>query len=281
MNYNTLVLSGGSVKTIAMLGVLQYCYDLKLLNVKKYIGTSAGAIICYLLIIGYTPDELLLKLCSSDILENVRYFDIPSMINRTGAMSFSDIQDYLEYLTIEKIGKLITLKDLKTLFNKELIITTYNYTKKITEYISCVNNPDIPCLIAIRMSTCLPLIFPPFKYMDNYYLDGGISDDFPIEYELERVLNNKANNHRLGIVIDPYNETEPSNTIEYIYELLSIPLKITIQDKLVKYNYVDIIKIGNTINLLNFSVKKIEKINLFISGYNIAKDYYNVQNDYE
>ena len=44
--YNTLIISGGSVKAICSLGALQYCDDEKLIdNIDTYIGASAGAII--------------------------------------------------------------------------------------------------------------------------------------------------------------------------------------------------------------------------------------------
>ena len=58
--YSTLLLSGGSVKTFASIGALQYLYDKNLIcNVETLVGTSAGAILCYLLAIGYTPGEIM------------------------------------------------------------------------------------------------------------------------------------------------------------------------------------------------------------------------------
>ena len=57
--YDTLVLSGSSIKGITFLGALQYLYDNSLLkNVKTFVGTSSGAMISFLLIIGYTPVEI-------------------------------------------------------------------------------------------------------------------------------------------------------------------------------------------------------------------------------
>ena len=76
-SYDTLVLSGGSIKGIILLGSLQYFYDNDCLNeVKTYIGTSAGAIICYLLCIGYTPTEILVYLCVHDLLRSMTYFNV-------------------------------------------------------------------------------------------------------------------------------------------------------------------------------------------------------------
>ena len=66
-NYDTLVLSGGSSKGLVILGALQYGYDNYLLNeIETYIGTSAGAITCFLLAIGYSPLEIISYIKSMD-----------------------------------------------------------------------------------------------------------------------------------------------------------------------------------------------------------------------
>ena len=44
-----------------------------------------------------------------------------------------------------------------------------------TEYLSYLNHPNMQCLIALRMSCNLPIIFSQFKYLNCYYLDGGMT----------------------------------------------------------------------------------------------------------
>ena len=81
--YDTLVLSGGGVNGILELGALQYCNDKNLLSsIKTYVGTSIGSIICYLLIIGYTPVEIIVYLCTHNKLleEEVSYFRIQTEV---------------------------------------------------------------------------------------------------------------------------------------------------------------------------------------------------------
>jgi hypothetical protein len=69
-HYDTLVLSGGSSKGIIILGALQYLIDNYLIsNIETYIGTSVGSIICYLLLIGYTPIEIIVYICKNQLLE--------------------------------------------------------------------------------------------------------------------------------------------------------------------------------------------------------------------
>lgn len=277
--YDTLILSGGSVKSISMLGSLQYCYDKKLIqNIKTFIGTSAGAIILYLLCIGYTPLEIIVYLCTNNIFGDVEYLDIVSMMNGGGAISFSKFQEHLEKLTIDKIGYLVTFKDIKENFNKNLIITTYNCTKQKTDYLSYETTPNLPCLIALRMTSSLPLIFDIFKYMDNYYIDGGVGDNFPITYEIKMEDEDKiqVKTHKLGIMIDIFDDNliDPTNIIEYVYKILCIPLKENINNKLEKAKYIDIIKIKNNINPLNFRTNTKDKMELFSIGYNIAHSFF-------
>ena len=192
-DYDTLVLSGGAVRGFITLGGLQYVYEnLYLKHIKTFIGTSVGSMISYLLCIGYTPLELLVYISThSEIFETLRSLDVVDMYNGRGATTFIVVQDILEKLTINKIGHFITLRDLYDQFGKKLICTTYNDTDSKTEYMSYENNPNLPCLTAIRMSCSIPEIFENFNYEGKQYIDGGIGDNFPIqlgEQEGDRVL---------------------------------------------------------------------------------------------
>ena len=113
-DYDTLVVAGGSAKSIVSLGALQYVYDNFLHHhFRYYIGTSAGAMICYLLIIGYTPIEIIVYICTHQLLEKMQNFNIFGLVQGLGACSFNIIQEQLEKMTILKIGYLPTLKDIK------------------------------------------------------------------------------------------------------------------------------------------------------------------------
>lgn len=181
MKYDTLVLSGGGIKGFYLLGALFCAFSRGYINtgIQSYIGTSVGAIICYLLCIGYTPIEIIVRLNSSRLLDKTFDFSVLSLANGKGAMSFGVIHTFLEELTIDKIGKVLTLGRLKEEYGKSLYTTTYNITRNCTEYIGPDNHPDMPCLTAIRLSSNVPFVFEPYKYLDCYYIDGGVTDNFP------------------------------------------------------------------------------------------------------
>lgn len=293
--YNTLILSGGCMKTISTLGSLQYCYETKLLTtIETYVGTSAGAIICFLLVIGYTPIEIITYLCVNNVFKDIT-IDIGGMLNHTGAVSYSIVQDTLEKMTIQKIGYLPTFTDINNIFKRDLVITTFNYTTKELEYLNFKNTPTMPVLVALRMSSSLPLIFEPFLYMNNVYIDGGIAENFPIRYAL------RLNQPRvLGIIIkfeqthnetndinesDETNDTNESitwdldslNILQYIYNLLAIPLDQNLKNCLneIKGNSdMDIISIESSLNPFNFELNTRDKLEYFSDGYNVALNYF-------
>jgi predicted acylesterase/phospholipase RssA len=270
--YNTLIVSAGTIKTIYSLGSLQYCYDMKLLEqISTYIGTSTGAIIVYLLSIGYTPLELIAYMCTHDVFRSFQNINIISLMNKQGVLPFYGFQEHLEQLTINKIGFLPTLNDLYVKFGKKLVLSTYNYTKGEIEYISIDNHADLPCIVALHMSCALPLLFDSFKYMDHYYIDASISESFAIHAIPEE---NKTNT--LGIMIDHVVDTdyESSTIIDYIQNLFTIPLKRLEPDT----ETMDIIHIRpeEEHNFHLFLSTK-EKLDKFSEGYEMAHLYFTSQ----
>ena len=276
INYDTLVLSGGSSKGIIILGALQYAYDNFLLNkVTNYIGTSIGAIICYLLAIGYTPIEIVIYICTNQLFEKIQHFNIVAMINGVGAISFNNIYEHLEKMTIEKLGYIPTFLDLKEKYLKNFICVTYNITEDKTEYLSYENYPNLPCLIGLRMSANLPLIFENYKYGNSFYIDGGITDNFAID------IGDKIGKKVLGILItsdsENFNNNPESSILEFIYKLIFIPISQILEYKLknISDEKCKIIKLCyDKIKFFDFNINSKTKLDFFSFGYeNMKKEF--------
>lgn len=271
-NFDTVVLSGGSVHGIMMLGALQYCDDKYLLkNVTRYVGTSVGAISGYLLAIGYTPIEIMVYICTAQFLDKMKNFNIVNMINGKGATSFSYIHEELEKITIEKIGHLITLGDLYYKHGKELYCATHNLTLDKLEILSYETYPDMPCLVALRMSANLPFIFDHFTYMGNYYIDGGISNTFPID------IGDKKGSKILGLVLHNMNLSEnKDNMLEYIYKLMYIPVKQSVINNInaLSDKCTVITLQPDKTSFVDFSLDSHTKLEMFSNGYMQMKQYW-------
>lgn len=274
-SYDCLVLPGGGVKGFYILGGIQALIDLGLLdNIKTYVGTSIGSILSYLLAIGYTPIEIMVSVYLNKWLEKMQHFNLVAMINGSGALSFSALQDALEKLTINKIGRFLTLEKLRQDYGKTLVCTTYNMTTCTTEYLGPDNYPDLPCLTALRMSCNIPLIFERFRYMDNFYIDGGISDNFPI------LKGEQLGEKIIGINLEiPENslKDEPEDGIaRYFLKLLQIPMIQGIKHKISMAGQkctIATIKSGALKNMVEFDVKSKVRLDMFSEGYTQVRDF--------
>ena len=270
--FDTLVLSGGSAKGMLTLGALQFAYDNFLLkNLEIYIGTSSGAMICYLLIIGYTPIEIMVYICTHQLLEKMQHFNVVAMLQGRGASSFHTIQETMEKMTIEKIGYLPTIKDLYTNYGKTFICVTHNLTEGVTEYIKHDTHGSMPCITALRLSANLPLVFEHYKYGKSFYIDGGISDNFAID------LGDRIGKKVLGITLSSEGQEGAKdidmNPLELIYKLMFIPISLAVEYKISQAsNKCKIIKLNyNKLKFFEFNVNSKEKLEMFSSGYQQIK----------
>ena len=274
--YDTLVISGGSMNGLGILGALQYLKDSgKIDNVKNYVGTSAGAIICYFLIIGYTPIEIMVYICTHHkLFDNLKNINFLRATRGEGVLSFALISDILEKMTIDKIGKPLLLSALKEKFGKSLTCTTFNLTKNCCEYVNDLTDPDMPCLSALHMSCNIPVVFEPYKYGDNLYVDGGISNNFPID--IGEILGSKL----IALSVDIMEPIQfgNMNVVEYMYKLLSLLVHECYKEKLKhKLQSTDVIEVkagDKAIKMFDFDINTKIKLDLFSIGYDTAKQYY-------
>jgi predicted acylesterase/phospholipase RssA len=280
--YDTLVLSGASSKCFSILGAVQYAQDNFLLKkVNTYIGTSAGAMLSYLLCIGYTPLEIMVYICTNQLLDRMQNFNIVAMIQGRGAISYHYLQEHLEKLTISKIGYLPTMEDLHVNYGKTFIAVTHNITDDCTEYLKWETHPHLPCITAIRMSSNLPLVFENFKYGHSYYVDGGISDNFAIQVAdnmdgVKKVLgfNLSANSIK--------NMDMDSDTLEFIYKLIFVPINQGVQYKINQVNKdkCTVVNItSSTHKFFDFNINTKDKMEMFVHGYKQMETFNETKSD--
>lgn len=281
--YDTVVLSGGGLNGIVLLGSLQLCKDRGMLeNVNTFVGTSVGAIICYLLAIGYTPIEIMVNLCTNaQLFDNLSKFKFIKSLNGQGATTFKHISDHLETMTIEKVGKLLTMSEVP----KTLIFGTYNISKTVPEYISASAYPDLPCIDALRMSCNLPFIFEHFKYGDDYYVDGGVYDSFPLN------IAQKSGNKILGICLCGFkigNAEESvgdffgANIVNYVFRILHVFVTSnatkSVECKDDEKTTLVLLKKYNHQSVTSFSVDSKMKLDMFSMGYEETKEFFSETN---
>lgn len=170
--FDTIVIAGGALKTIYYLGSLTYFFKKQMLNeVKNYVGTSAGAIICFLLSIGYSPFEIFKKLLINENLAVFSNFQI----------SINPLIDLIEKMMLDKnIDKNTTLLDHFLSTRKKLFITTFNVTTKKEETLTFKNYPNLLITTALRMSTAIPCLIQPIFFEYNFFIDAVAINNYPI-----------------------------------------------------------------------------------------------------
>lgn len=225
--YDTLVLSGGGPAGFLTLGSLEYFYRLKhLSNIKNYIGVSSGAILCYLLVLGYTPIEILVRLSTSDIMKHYKNIDIiGSLLQNKTIFSFTPVEHMLRELTLEKIGFIPTLKEMYLYTQKTVVFSTYNVTQDNIEYLSKETYPDMCCLKALELSSAVPLLFESITYNNNLYIDGGIGDNFSID------IGERIGTKILGIVLQHY--TPHTDLKSRVFNMIFIPIRKITKTKII------------------------------------------------
>jgi predicted acylesterase/phospholipase RssA len=188
MFYN-LVISGGSTKTIAVIGSLMYLQDKHMIdNIVNVVGTSAGSILGFLIVLGYTPAEI------SDIMKKEfiggqhHHLDYDELLNFTVLESFgldsgSRIIEFLSNQVEKKLGKTdVTFVELAKLSGKNLVVCVANLTKQRSEYLCVDSTPHLDVIQAVRMSISIPVLFTPVRYNGDMFLDGALYECLPIGY---------------------------------------------------------------------------------------------------
>ncbi len=272
MSFDTIVISGGSAKGILVLGALQAAHDTNLLgNVSNYIGTSAGAMSGYLMAIGYTPIEILVRICTSKVLSRMKEIDIHSLLKLDGGIPFSIIGDELDSMSIEKLGYIPTLAELRDKHGKTLISATYNKTERRIVYTGPDTTPTTFCTTAVRMSSSLPLLFEPCVHDNCIYLDGGVCDNFPID-----IGDNLSKTGVLGLILGgPRRGKSPEdseNILEYLYDLLFIPTELYIEGKIARASdKCSIVRLSANLQVYEFDLSLVTIFDLFSDGYRQLK----------
>jgi NTE family protein len=175
-----IVLSGGGARGIAHLGILK---ALEELGIKPAVisGTSSGAIAGAFYANGFGIDEIL------SIIKNGHFFNFSNLnIVKQGLFSMKGFDDI--YKTYFKTN---SFEDLKI----PLYIAATDILKGEINYFS-----EGELSTALLASSCIPVLFHPIRYRGNYYVDGGILNNFPIE-----PLLNKCNKI-IGINVNSINK---------------------------------------------------------------------------
>jgi predicted acylesterase/phospholipase RssA len=221
-----LIIGAGGIKGVYIIGCLDNLskiHPLSLFN--YYTGCSVGAIICFLINIGYNilDIEHIINI-DLNLFQELKF---TNLINAGGLDNGSKVNNLFKAFLLNKnYNSDITFDELYKKTNKILTFVATNITSGKVEYHNYLNNPNMEILLSLRISINMPILFSPIIYNNNYYVDGALLDTYPYNYH--------KNLKKIGIL--PINKNEYlflknkdaffinnfNDTMSYLKDLLTI-----------------------------------------------------------
>jgi len=187
LNITHLVISGGGMRGAVYIGALRYLYLENLhKNITHISGTSIGAFIG--LAIAFKLDiediEDIVKTAINDTkLCNIPYKNCIKIITECGLTNIDLLTNHMKNKIKNKYKNLdekITFLYLAKRFGVNYYISTTNiYTCK-NKMFCLEDTPNVCVFKACAASMSIPLLFKPTKIGDDYYYDGGLTNNLPI-----------------------------------------------------------------------------------------------------
>jgi len=264
----TLVLSGASTNGLVSLGGVQYVWDtLPHGDIVNFVGTSSGSIICALLCVGYTPIEILTRLCTKNAYAHINP-DLSTFITEgEGLFSFDAIERILTELLVEKVGRVPTIGQLWNDHGKNFVCVTVNLTTNEKVYLTRETHADVPVTDAVHMSSCFPIVFRPFVWRGESYVDGGVGDNFPVVYSSAFPGRGVCICVSTRASFDGPEHGNVPHVVRYVYALFKIHSNIIARDQDVVEGRECFYLTDARPSFFDFTPSPMKLVEMFYSGY--------------
>lgn len=223
MHFTSIVIAGGALKVISVIGCIKYLEDKNMLTpLKTFVGTSAGSILCLFLVLGYSFTEILEFMCVNLSDKQIKNFDADEcfdILSNYGLTSGKNLELLVRRMIYKKLKtEDITFIELAKVTGKDLVVCVSNLTKERAEFFNVDTMPNLSVVTAIRVSCCIPIIFTPISINDDVYMDGGLYNNFPIDYFQTQTLKDIIG---INVIFSNYKKTDTFlNYIKFIISSL-------------------------------------------------------------
>jgi NTE family protein len=270
-----LVLSGGGMKGCVHIGVLQYLEELGLIKQIEYFsGASIGSLICTLFVMGYNSEGLKQVINHFDY-KRYQSIDILNFSKNFGIEDFSKLHSFINLLFITKgYNYQTTFEQLFTKTGKHLYINAVCLNTNQNVFFNHISSPTMPIMIAVQASMAIPFIFGSVNYKGLTYVDGGLLNNFPLDFN-DLCKDNPASIFGVNISnIKNHSVSKISTFDEYVEQLKTCIFDTYIVNSLKDWEKANILDIYLPMcHALNVDLSVIDKENLFLFGYEKAKKF--------
>lgn len=270
-----LVLSGGGARIICHAGALKALQEAgKMVAVREYIGSSAGAIAAMALAIGYSIQELTDHLLAFNFseLQDPNAFDVDNIMSFLDTNGLDNGDTMLAYFAhiLEQRGfsPRLTFAQLRRLRGVTLRVLATDVQDATPFEFSPTRTPDISILEGVLASVAIPFYFAPRKSpkAGHWLADGGILFHYPLPY-----LSDEEQDEAIGICLCTHHdnsvqkqvEDEPWLYIKRIVQLILQPPRLTHERHHKNTIYIETAPSF----IVNFTLTAARKKGLFESAY--------------
>ena len=269
MSIKNLVFSGGELRGLAYIGIQKALEELNIIGtVENLLGVSVGSIFALTICLGYTSSQIEKIVMSLEIeqLKDIEADGVFRIFTKYGVDSAKQFEKLYKILIKKKLdNEDATFSDLKNKFpDKNLLVWGTNLNLDRGEIFSYATTPNMRLWEAIRISTCFPLYFEAYNYNNYLYADGGISNNYPIDYFQSNI------EETLGIVLK-HDDRDTMGEIDsferYIISLVKCITQST-QNIMEKQYKKYTITLEIPYSFLNLDITSVAKKTNIDSGYN-------------
>lgn len=189
------VASFGAVVALKRAGALRH--------VSTVVGTSAGALVAAAVAVGRARASLVDELAAAEYAPDV---DLENVRTGFGLDSGRHLDQWIRRILG---GEAYTFQQIRDEHGVRLVVCATNVNRRRPEYFGPDTSPDMDVAVALRMSCSIPLCFAAVRHDGSLYVDGAVSDNFPLEW----ATRNGDGGRALGIAFKP-RASHPSHTLE-------------------------------------------------------------------
>lgn len=212
----TCLFGGGAIRGLAYVGTIR---ALEELNIEYDIigGSSVGSIFATLLACGYKSYELenLFMKVNFELFKDIHLGFGKGIALSKGGIFVDWLNELITQKSDFKGKKHLTFKDLE----QDLVVITTNLKKFNTQEFSKFETPDFEIADAIRISSSMPGLMPPFKFNGADLVDGDLQKASPM-WKLAETLNN-SESRILEFRLEGDCSNEAKNPISFINTIYS------------------------------------------------------------
>lgn len=195
-----IIFAGHAMRSLNLLGVLRYLYFYNLHNdIKSVIGSSMGSFFGLALTLKIPFEDLekyIKKIVEDDEIMNIKTEHFSNLFMNNGIdKTYNYLIYFKEYIKKKYDIEDITFIELAKKTGIDFNVSTTNVNNYKNQIFNLTNTPNVSVFDAVSASMTLPFLSQPVLIDGYYYIDGGITNNFPIE-----LYNDIPKENVLGVI---------------------------------------------------------------------------------